>query len=276
MRAERAGSIICLLIISFSFLGIARTHVEGASGQFGNATNSSSENSTTTTSTIPNNTASAIIPTTTRSFNLTTSSTNSGGGFQNATVGSQYVVGVAPQVIYGGFSPASFSLNFFHTAVINTSVDALNNGLYTYQVSNGLPLSSINFNLNSSDTYIIFIQITYPFAVSSNLTWRLTDPGQFPSGGSEGFVKTNIIDLEFQISLLEYFSLPTAAEIANATVFAEHDYLNQQVADLHNEELNFEQTTNMIVFWDNVGVIIAVIVTAVAAIFMYRQANKIR
>jgi len=268
MRAERAGSIICLLIISLSFLGIAKTHVEAAGGQFGNSTNSS-----ITTTAIPNNTASAIISTTT----LTTSSSNSTGvGFQNATVGSQYVVGVAPQVIYGGFSPATFVLNFFQSGVINTSVDALNNGLYTYLVQNGNPTSSINFNLNSSDTYIIFVQITYPYAINSNLTWRLTDPGQFPSGGSEGFVKTNIIDLEFQISLLEYFQLPTAAEIANATVFAEHDYLNQQVADLHNEELNFEQTTNMIVFWDNVGVIIAVVVTVVAAIFMYRQANKIR
>lgn len=275
MRAERAGSIICLLIISLSFLGIAGTQVEAAGGQFGNATNSSSSVSTTTFSAILNNTASAIIATTTLTTS-SSSSSNSSGGFQNATVGSQYVIGVAPQVIYGGFSPASFVLNFFQSGVINTSVDALNNGLYTYLVQNGNPTSSINFNLNSSDTYIIFIQITYPYAISSNLTWRLTDPGQFPSGGSEGFVKTNIIDLEFQISLLEYFQLPTAAEIANATVFAEHDYLNQQVVDLHNEELNFEQTTNMIVFWDNIGVIIAVIVTVVAAIFMYRQANKIR
>jgi hypothetical protein len=263
MRAERAGSIICLLIISLSFLGIARTHVEAAGG-FGNATNS-------TSSVISNNTASAVILTTT-SFN--TSSTT--GGFQNASVGSQYVVGVAPQVIYGGFSPATFVLNFFQSGIINTSVDALNNGLYTYEVQNGNPTSSINFNLNSSDTYIIFIQITYPYSISSNLTWRLTDPGQFPSGGSEGFVKTNIVDLEFQISLLEYFQLPTAEQIANATVFAEHDYLDEQVLDLHNEELTFEQTTNMIVFWDNIGVIIAVGITVIAAVFMYRQANKIR
>ncbi len=267
-------SIICLLIVSFSFLGIAETHVEAAGGQFGNSTNSSSVNSTSTAfSAIPNNTVSAIITTTTN-FSLTT--TNSSSGFQNATVGSQYVVGVAPQVIYGGFSPATFVVNFFHTGVINTSVDALNSGLYTYLAQNGNPTSSISFNLNSSDTYIIFIQITYPYAISSNLTWRLTDPGQFPSGGSEGFVKTNIIDLEFQISLLEYFSIPSAAQIANATVFAEHDYLDEQVVDLHNEELNFEQTTNMIVFWDNIGVIIAVIITVIAAIFMYRQANKIR
>jgi hypothetical protein len=272
LKAEWAVSIICLLIISFSFLGVASTHVAAAGGQFGNATNSSSVSTSTAFSDIPNNTVSAIIPTTI----LTTSSSNSTGGFQNATVGSQYVVGVAPQVIYGGFSPATFVLNFFQSGVINTSVDALNNGLYTYLVQNGNPLSSISFNLNSSDTYIIFIQITYPYAINSNLTWRLTDPGQFPSGGSEGFVKTNVIDLEFQISLLEYFSIPTAAQIANATVFAEHDYLDEQVVDLHNEELNFEQTTNMIVFWDNIGVIIAVIITVIAAIFMYRQANKIR
>jgi len=260
MKTTRNLGMFCMIALMVSLVAISATRSNRtiAAAQLSYSSSTISNSSSTTIE--------QALSSSSQSASGTTPSSTT-----NDTGGPQYIVGVAPEVIYGGFSPATFVLNFYHTGVINTSIDALNNGLYTYLVQNGQPTSSISFNLNSSDTYIIFIRITYPYAINSNLTWRMTDPGQFPSGGQEGFVKTNIIDLEFQISLLEYFQLPTAEEIANATVFAEHAYLDQQVVNLHNELVALENTTNTIIFWDQVGVILALGFTILAVILVYRK-----